>query len=89
MQSTQRLWCGDSGGNDERKKKAKGVVNAAPLRSIYKGPAESANCGSFHGKELTPTSRCRKFRESISPDFAPTDTNSMDILSDLYPEFRS
>jgi hypothetical protein len=58
MRSVQRLRCGDSGGDGERRKKTKGAVNAGPRRSIYKGTIGSAYCDSFPSKELTPMALC-------------------------------
>jgi hypothetical protein len=42
MRSAWRLRHDGSGGDGERKKKAKGAVNTSPRRSIYKGPTGSA-----------------------------------------------
>jgi hypothetical protein len=41
------------------RKKMMGTVNVSPRRFIYKGPTESAHCGSFHSKELALTAMSR------------------------------
>jgi hypothetical protein len=78
--SARRLWCGGSGGDGERRKE-KGVVNAGPRRSIYKAPTGSARCGSFHNTELALTAISHRFRETISPNFMPTNTHATDSLA--------